>query len=111
MNTIHKTLLLLFPIIFITSCQLDQSRDETSNALTHELQKIAKTGTIHGFSVAIVSDKGTLYQKGFGFADIQHKKTLYDTQHLKSRFYFQGYHRSCLVKGTRIGQTEFRRSN
>ena len=75
MNRTHQTLLLLCLLIFIASCQLDQSEDKTSKALTHELQKVAETGSIHGFSVAIVSDKGILYQKGFGFADVQHKKS------------------------------------
>lgn len=40
-----------------------------SDSLTLELEAITKRGHINGIGVAIVDENGTVYEKGFGFAD------------------------------------------
>ena len=44
-------------------------RKINSDSLTLELEAINKLGHINGFGVAIVDEQGTIYEKGFGFAD------------------------------------------
>ncbi len=58
-------------------CQKNSSA-EAEKALTKTLDSIAKTGTFNGFSVAIASENGKLYAKGFGFADVASKKQYSD---------------------------------
>ena len=71
----NKIPLFFFIIVFISSCTENTDSDDKSyEALTHELQKISEQELIHGFSVALVDHEKTLYQKGFGFSDIEEKK-------------------------------------
>lgn len=42
-----------------------------TDSLTLKLEKIQKLGYLPGFAVAIVSEEGVHYQKGFGFADVK----------------------------------------
>ncbi|MBJ6144857.1 hypothetical protein [Hymenobacter sp. BT559] len=44
-------------------------RRAAQDALTAELETLYNQGYFKGFGVAIVSQKGVLYQRGFGFAD------------------------------------------
>ena len=44
------------------------------DSLTVELESILRQGHFNGFGVAIVSGQGVLYQRGFGFADVQAHK-------------------------------------
>ena len=44
------------------------------DSLTAELEVLRSQGYFNGFGVAIVSRKGTLYQHGFGFADVATRK-------------------------------------
>lgn len=44
------------------------------DSLSKKLFEIQNKGFINGFSVAIVNEKGTLYQKGFGFSNIENKE-------------------------------------
>ncbi|GAB5564270.1 MAG: serine hydrolase domain-containing protein [Winogradskyella sp.] len=75
------TLLLLIGILF--SCDLKREKEKTSSfesptfsdSLTNKLNKIYKQGHIMGFSVSIVNQDKTLYQKGFGFSDTRFKKS------------------------------------
>ena len=73
-----KKLLVLLLIGLIISCKNNSDSKlkviEKSESLTKELDKIHKEGHINGFSVAIVDQNGTLYQKGFGYADVKTKK-------------------------------------
>ncbi|WP_375562100.1 serine hydrolase domain-containing protein [Bernardetia sp. OM2101] len=77
-----NTIFLLFIGIMIASCnQKTNSKKEptekntlTVDSLTNELSEIYKRGYINGFSVAIVNQNETLYQNGFGYADIEDKK-------------------------------------
>ncbi len=66
-------ILLTYGIFSIISCSSTPKADKT-NVLDFELEKIAQQGIFNGFSVAIVNDKGSLYQNGFGFADASSRK-------------------------------------
>lgn len=48
--------------------------NEQKNLLTTEINSINKNGAFNGFAVSIVNDNGTLYQNGFGFADVEKQK-------------------------------------
>ena len=48
-----------------------QANDSISNKLTENLEQIYSQGYITGFSVAIVNQNGTLFEKGLGYADRQ----------------------------------------
>jgi len=86
--------ILLFVCILCTSCNQDKrtkdlyldKKQTIKSALTAELDSIQKNGLIKGFSVAIVNERGTLYEKGFGYADIETKKkyTEKTIQHIAS---------------------------
>ncbi|MBD0402627.1 serine hydrolase [Flammeovirga sp. EKP202] len=78
----NKTLFILLLFSFI-SCKSKKTDNETTKALTNELQKISETGLIKGFSVAIVDDKDVLYQRGFGYSN-EEKKTPYTTQTIQN---------------------------
>ena len=60
--------------------------EATRIALEAELDSIQQNGLLNGFSVAIVSEKGSLYEKGFGYADIETKEkyTEHTIQHIAS---------------------------
>jgi len=75
-----KNLLLLFLLsIFLFSCKqkdeansLNKKKDTALNdSLTKKLNLAYEKGAIMGFSVAVVNEKGLLYDKGFGFTDIE----------------------------------------
>ncbi|MBL0911194.1 MAG: beta-lactamase family protein [Bacteroidia bacterium] len=57
-----------------------------ADSLTAEIGKIYDRGVFNGFAVAIVDEKGTLYQQGFGFADISAGKpyTIHTIQNIAS---------------------------
>ena len=44
------------------------------DSLTNELKDIYKQGQFNGFSVAIVNESGTLYEKGIGYSNVEIKK-------------------------------------
>lgn len=72
---------LLFSILLF-SCQQKRTintaseKDYTSinDTLTKNLKQAFQKDAITGFSVAVVNEKGLNYDKGFGFADIEHRK-------------------------------------
>ncbi len=49
-----------------------------TDSLTAELNEINKQGLINGYGVSIVNQNGTIYQKGFGYADVKNKKKYTD---------------------------------
>ena len=51
-----------------------QTNDSILRKLTEELENICSREYINGFSVAIVNQDGTLYEKGFGYSDIKASK-------------------------------------
>lgn len=72
--------ILLFTIVTWTlmSCHsakdLQHANRRTKDSLNVALDKIYRQGLFNGFAVAVVDEKATLYQKGFGFADAKEKK-------------------------------------
>lgn len=58
---------------FISCTTISLSQKE-SQQLTTEIEEINKNRIFNGFAVSIVNEKGTLYEKGFGFSDIENKK-------------------------------------
>lgn len=78
-----KNLFLIFVLpVFLFSCRQKTETDgNTENihtalndTLTKKLKAAYKKGAIVGFSVAVVDEEGLLYDKGFGFTDIEQKK-------------------------------------
>lgn len=74
-----KNLSLIFiSSILLFSCktiQKNEKRNNTTNdSLTKNLQLAYKRNAIQGFSVSIVNERGLIYDKGFGFADIEKNK-------------------------------------
>ncbi|WP_130735192.1 serine hydrolase [Flavobacterium sp. J27] len=75
---------IVFSFLFLISCknevqtkeyQLDTQKD----SLTNEITELSKSGIFNGFAVAIVDEKGVLYQNGFGFSDIKQNKKYTDS--------------------------------
>lgn len=91
------TLLLLITLL-IPSCngnknEPNQSSSDSSSenqtikdSLTAELDSIQKNGKINGFAVTIVNENGTLYEKGFGYSNIETKEKYTENtlQHIAS---------------------------
>ena len=76
------TILILVLKIDLVSAQ-SENRTNYSDTLTIALEKQYKKGYIYGFSVAIVNEKGLLYNKGFGYSDISKEKN-YDIETLQN---------------------------
>ncbi|WP_353119996.1 serine hydrolase domain-containing protein [Myroides odoratus] len=55
-----------------TSLKKEQERSDM-DSLSSAISKIYKQSDFNGFAVSIVNDKGTLYQQGFGYADVENK--------------------------------------
>ena len=89
-----KIIFLGLACILFTSCNeakkangLDLNKNiDLKEALTAELDSIHENGLLNGFSVAIVNGKGTLYEKGFGYSNIETKEkyTKNTIQHIAS---------------------------
>ncbi|HLN94639.1 MAG TPA: serine hydrolase domain-containing protein [Flavobacterium sp.] len=78
-----RAVIALIFIVTLTCCKNSSENHVTDNvspkdALTTEINDISKNGVFNGFAVSIVNDKGTLYQKGFGFADIENQRSYTD---------------------------------
>jgi len=63
-----------------------QTNDLIAKKLTSDLEQIHSQNHIVGFSVAVYNDKGTLYEKGFGYSNKREKKdyTQYTLQNIGS---------------------------
>lgn len=61
--------LLLLPVVLTFSCRTATHNKENETLLTNEINQLYETGVFNGFAVSIVNEKGTLYEKGFGFSD------------------------------------------
>ena len=72
MPKILAVLLLCFASSLATPA-MAQSRS-AQDSLTAELEALRAQGYFNGFGVAIVSGRGTLYQHGFGLADVQARR-------------------------------------
>lgn len=84
----------LFIGITLLSCNQNEKKKSTSSdenqivkeSLTTELDSIQKSGDINGFAVAIVDQKGVLYENGFGLSntDTKEEYTENTIQHIAS---------------------------
>lgn len=82
------TFLLLLTSIVITSCATTNVTQTSGNekkgtkfatdSLTEEINQIYQKGIFNGFSVSIVNENGTVYQKGFGLSDVSKNKAYTD---------------------------------
>lgn len=75
----RKSLLLFMVSISLISCQTMRNKSTPSShkandSLDKDINTIYQQGNFNGFSVSIVNDQSTLYQKGFGFSDVKEKK-------------------------------------
>lgn len=64
----------------------EKNNTAINDTLTKNLNLAYKKGAIIGFSVSVVNEKGLIYDKGFGFTDIEQKKayTSNTTQNIAS---------------------------
>jgi CubicO group peptidase (beta-lactamase class C family) len=69
-----KKLVITLILNILVSSMYCQTNDSIAIKLTEELEKIYAREYINGFSVAIVNQDGTLYEKGFGYSDIKASK-------------------------------------
>lgn len=75
----RKVLIFSMTSLLLISCRTLKTNSssasrKTSDYLDQEINTIYQQGNFNGFSVSIVNDQSTLYQKGFGFADVKEKK-------------------------------------
>ncbi len=63
---------MLLGFVLLASHSLFAQR--AADSLTMELEQVWQQAHFNGFSVAVVNEKGMLYQKGFGVADIASQK-------------------------------------
>lgn len=74
------TYLIIITVCIFSSCKRTTNSVNSNKApiwadsLTAELNEIHKQGLINGYGVAIVNQNGTIYQNGFGYADVKNKK-------------------------------------
>lgn len=71
-------------ILTLTCCKNSGQKNLNDNtlqidSLTNEINAISNNGVFNGFAVSIVNDKGTVYQKGFGFSDIKNQTQYTDS--------------------------------
>ncbi|RXM53535.1 MULTISPECIES: serine hydrolase domain-containing protein [unclassified Chryseobacterium] len=75
----RKKLIFFMTSISLISCQTMKNNSSSAShkindSLDLEINKIYQQENFNGFSVSIVNDESTLYQKGFGFSDVKEKK-------------------------------------
>lgn len=73
-----KLICLCLAFSIFASCNTGKADSDSQSmlkdSLTNELNEIYKEGQFNGFSVAIVNEKGTLYEKGIGYANVEGKQ-------------------------------------
>ena len=80
----NKFYIIIFSVLFLASCKNGNQTKQTQSdvqkdSLTTEITDFSKNGIFNGFAVSIVNEKGTLYQKGFGFSDVAQNKEYTDS--------------------------------
>lgn len=74
----RKIILLTLIAWTLMSCHsiksLRKANHPVQDSLNVALDKIYQQGLFNGFAVAVVDEKSTLYEKGFGYADVREKK-------------------------------------
>ena len=73
-----KIVVLVLLVVFSISCKKESSQKKEqevsyTDSVTSDISEIYKQSDFNGFAVSIVNDKGTLYQQGFGYADVENK--------------------------------------
>ena len=68
-SSLHRKIFTIIIFFSILSSGQISSDVINSDSLTLELETITKRGHINGLGVAMVDEKGTIYEKGFGFSD------------------------------------------
>ncbi|WP_060873007.1 serine hydrolase domain-containing protein [Myroides odoratus] len=73
-----KIIVFILLAVLSTSCKKETSLKKEQegsdmDSLSSAISKIYKQSDFNGFAVSIVNDKGTLYQQGFGYADVENK--------------------------------------
>jgi hypothetical protein len=58
----------------LVSCSVWKENKNDKIALTNEINTIYNLKKFNGLAVLIVNENGTLYEKGFGFADVENQK-------------------------------------
>lgn len=73
--------LIIVPLLLFSCKSLDKSNipltkneNEINDTLTNSLKSAYEKNAIMGFSVAVVNEKGLVYNEGFGFSDLEQKK-------------------------------------
>jgi CubicO group peptidase (beta-lactamase class C family) len=79
-----KLVIAIFVTLLLISCNNSETNNvkrqqQIKDSLSIELNTISEKGIFNGFSVSIVNAKGTLYQNGFGYADIVTKRKYTDS--------------------------------
>ncbi len=65
----------LLSSLVIVSCSTSVSKNTNDkNLLIEEINTIYNQKKFNGFAVSIVNEKGTLYENGFGFSDVENNK-------------------------------------
>lgn len=70
----RTSIVLLLTLSVLASCSASKPNKAEKKALTTEINKIYQEGIFNGFAVSIVTEKGTSYKRGFGFADKEIQK-------------------------------------
>ena len=65
-------------ILIFISCQTKQKKklSEEKNTFTYDLNEVYQQGNFNGFSVPIVDENVTLYEKGIGFQMLKNTKNI-----------------------------------
>jgi CubicO group peptidase (beta-lactamase class C family) len=79
-----KLISVIFATLLLISCNTSETNNvkgqqQIKDSLNIELNAINEKEILNGFSVSIVNDKGTLYQNGFGYADIEARRKYTDS--------------------------------
>lgn len=75
-----RVFLLIVSVYILVSCSASQQNNQSGSSLTGKIDSLYSIGKFNGFAVSIVDAEGSLYQKGFGFADVAaHKKYTVET--------------------------------
>ncbi len=69
-----RTLTILAMLNVVLCQSYGQVNDSILKKLTTDLEQISLKNNLNGFSVAIVNEEGTLFEKGFGYSDKQANK-------------------------------------
>ena len=70
----YKAIFFILTIISLSCCSALKDKERIENSFTNEIDSIYNKKKFNGFAVAVVDGRGTLYQKGFGFADVADQK-------------------------------------